>query len=63
MATRVVKLVGLLVAAGTLCGGEVAAQGGGFRLPPLLMETDASLPEGAVQGTNIMRQNAYRGGE
>ena len=43
--------------------GGGAAQGGGFRLPPLLMETDASLPEEAVQGTNIMRQNAYRGGE
>jgi len=49
MSMKVLKVVAAMVALGVLGGGEAAAQqrGGGFRLPPLLMETDA-FPDGGV---------------
>ena len=53
MQTRALKLVGLLVAVGTLCVGEAAAQG--FSLPPLLMETDAFEDGGIVPLKYAMR--------
>ena len=48
MLTRSKQLFVVLVAAGTVGAGQAAAQGGGFRLPPLLMETDAFEDGGIV---------------
>ena len=46
MQTRALMLVALLVAVGSLCVSDAAAQG--FSLPPLLMETDAFEDGGIV---------------
>lgn len=53
MQTRAFKMIALLVAVGTLCVGEAAAQG--FSLPPLLMETDAFEDGGIVPAKYAMR--------
>jgi len=48
MSMRVLNVVASIVALAALGGDEAAAQrGGGFQLPPLLMETDA-FPDGGV---------------